>query len=255
MDEIAHIVDGLKLPPQQVIVSPIHVGSGQVRCAHGILPVPAPATAHLLRGVPIYGGEVYGKLCTPTGAALLTHFATSFGEIPVMRTQAIGYGMGKKNFDRANCVRALMGETEEHSETVTKLSCNLDDMTGEDNAFAMERLFDGGALEVYTVPVGMKKSRPGTLLCVLCSESEKEAIVRLIFRHTTTLGIRETTYQRHTLTRAIVPVETPFGPVRQKQSYGYEVTRAKFEFEDIAQIAKENNLSLLDVRARIERQN
>jgi hypothetical protein len=241
-----------KLAPQQVVVSPIHVGSGHVKCAHGILPVPAPATAYILRDVPIYGGGLKGELCTPTGAALLKHFATRFGEMPVMRVQTIGYGMGKKDFEAANCVRALLGETEECGDTVAKLSCNLDDMTAEDIGFAMERFFEAGALEVYTVPVGMKKSRPGVLLCVMCRESEKDNLVRLMFRHTTTLGVREDISRRYTLERSVVTLETSAGPVHQKLSQGYETTRAKYEFEDLAKIAREKGLSLAEVKKMIE---
>ena len=144
-----------ELKPEQVIVSPIHVGSGQVRCAHGILPVPAPATAYLLRDVPIYGGAVKGELCTPTGAALLKHFATRFGEMPPMRTERIGYGMGKKEFEAANCVRALLGETADRVDDVVELACNVDDMTAGELGFAMEQLFAAGAREVFTVPIGM----------------------------------------------------------------------------------------------------
>lgn len=243
-----------KLAPQQVIVSPIHVGSGHVKCAHGILPVPAPATAYILRDMPIYGGGLKGELCTPTGAALLKHFAMRFGEMPVMRVQAIGYGMGKKDFEAANCVRALLGETEECGDTVAKLSCNLDDMTAEDIGFAMERFFEAGALEVYTVPVGMKKSRPGILLCVICRESEKDNLVRLIFRHTTTLGVREDISRRYTLERSVVTLETAAGPVHQKLSQGYETARAKYEFEDLAKIAREKGLSLAEVKKLIEGQ-
>ena len=241
-----------RLAPQQVVVSPIHVGSGHVRCAHGILPVPAPATAYILRDVPIYGGGVKGELCTPTGAAILKHFATRFGEMPVMRTQAIGYGMGKKDFEAANCVRALLGETVESGDMVAELSCNLDDMTAEAIGFAMERFFEAGALEVYTVPVGMKKCRPGVLLCVMCHEAKKNKMVRLIFRHTTTLGVRESSCRRYTLERSVTTLETSVGPVRQKLSQGYEVTRAKYEFEDLAKIAREKDLSLAEVKKLIE---
>ena len=144
-----------KLSPDEVVVSPVHVGSGQVRCAHGILPVPAPATAYILRDVPIYGGKIRGELCTPTGAALLKHFATRFGDMPIIRTETIGYGMGRKDFEAANCVRATLGETGNPSDTIVELSCNVDDMTAEAVGFAMERFFESGALEVYTVPIGM----------------------------------------------------------------------------------------------------
>ena len=146
-----------RLSPDEVVVSPVHTGSGQVRCAHGILPVPAPATAHILQGVPVYGGSIRGELCTPTGAALLKYFAGRFGEMPVLKPFAIGYGMGRKDFEAANCIRAILGETDVPEDEICELSCNVDDMTGEAIGFATERLFAAGALDVYTVPVGMKK--------------------------------------------------------------------------------------------------
>ena len=178
-----------ELAADQVIASPVHVGGGTVRCAHGVLPVPAPATAYLLRDVPIYGGAIQGELCTPTGAALLRHFVTRFGDMPVMTLGSVGYGMGQKEFPRANCLRAMLGETAAESGDVVELACNLDDMTGEGIAFAMERLLAAGALDVYTLPIGMKKSRPGVMLCVLCREEQREDMVRLLLRHTTTLGV------------------------------------------------------------------
>jgi len=241
-----------RLAPDEVVVSPIHVGSGHVWCAHGILPVPAPATAHILKDVPIYGGRIQGELCTPTGAALLKYFATRFGHMPVMKTQAIGYGMGKKDFEAANCVRAILGETEDQTDMVLELSCNVDDMTAEQIAFAMERLFDGGALDVYTIPIGMKKSRPGTLIRVMCHEQDREKLVSLIFKHTTTIGVRETKTQRYVLDRSVETLETPYGTVRRKDSRGYGVSRSKYEFEDLARIAKENCLNLKDTVAAIE---
>ncbi|MBR3058870.1 MAG: nickel pincer cofactor biosynthesis protein LarC [Clostridiales bacterium] len=251
------------IKPDEVVVSPIHVGSGQVRCAHGILPVPAPATAYILKGVPTYGGNINGELCTPTGAALLKHFATRFGPMPKMITKSIGYGMGKKDFPQANCVRAMLGESfsdnSAHEETPSKvlddsvieLSCNVDDMTAEAIGFAMERLFEAGANEVYTVPAGMKKSRPGILLRVLCRPEEKEKMVRLLFQHTTTIGIRELVFSRYVLDRKVETIDTSFGPVRRKVSSGYGVTRTKFEYEDIARIAREKGLSLAEVEKKI----
>ena len=240
-----------RLAPGEVIASPVHTGSGQVRCAHGILPVPAPATAYLLRGVPIYGGTVQGELCTPTGAALLKHFVTRFGDMPVMRVSAIGYGCGKKDFEAANCVRALLGETENAAGSVLNLSCNLDDMTAEAVSFAMERLFDAGALEVYTLSAGMKKSRSGLLLRVICRPQDRETIVQTIFRHTSTIGIRESVNRRYVLEREIQTVDTAYGPVRKKISQGFSVTRTKYEYEDLARIAREQNLSLKEAEALV----
>lgn len=241
-----------RLAPERVIASPVHVGCGSVRCAHGILPVPAPATALLLKHVPIYSGEVQGELCTPTGAALLVRFADSFGPMPVMRVGAIGYGMGKKDFPRANCVRALLGETEETGDAVAELRCDLDDMTGEALGFAMERLLEAGALDVFTAPVGMKKSRPGVELTVLCRPEDREAMVELIFRHTTTLGVRETMCRRYTLRRRVETADTPWGPVGKKISQGYGVTREKLEYEDLARIARQEGVPLARAAALAE---
>lgn len=243
-----------RIAPDQVIASPVHVGSGQVRCAHGILPVPAPATAHILRDVPIYGGGIKGELCTPTGAALLKHFAARFGDMPVMKISAIGYGMGKKDFPAANCVRALLGETENAGDRIIELNCNVDDMTGEAVGFAMDALFTAGALEVYTVPIGMKKSRPGTLICVMCRESDREEMVRQLFRHTTTIGIRENVYKRYTLERSLETVQTGYGEIRKKISRGYGVIREKYEYEDLARAARENDIAVSQVMAEIRRE-
>lgn len=242
-----------RLSVDEVVVSPVHVGSGQVRCAHGILPVPAPATAYILRDVPVYGGSVRGELCTPTGAALLKHFAARFGNMPMMKVQGIGYGMGKKDFDAANCVRVMLGETADKADEICELGCNVDDMTGEAVGFAMDRLFEAGALDVYTVPIGMKKSRPGTLIKVMCHESDKEKIIETVFKYTTTIGIRENMMKRHVLDRHIETVETEHGPVRCKLSTGYGVTRKKYEYDDIARIAKENNISLEQARSILEK--
>lgn len=255
-DAIADIVSVCmlmdKLSPDEVVVSPVHVGSGHVKCAHGILPVPAPATAFILKDVPIYGGGVKGELCTPTGAALLKHFATRFGDMPMMKVQSVGYGMGKKDFSAANCVRAMLGECEGVENTVLELSCNVDDMTAEEVGFAMERLFEGGAHEVYTIPIGMKKSRLGTLIRVICTEENKEQIIALIFKHTTTIGIRETATKRYVLDRQIETLDTPYGKVRRKDSSGYGTTRSKYEYEDLSNIAKERNISLEEARKLVE---
>lgn len=240
-----------RLDPDKIIVPPIHVGSGQVCCAHGILPVPAPATAYLLRDIPIYGSSISGELCTPTGAALLKHFATEFGDMPVMKVSAIGYGMGKKDFPRANCVRALLGETADPSDRIVELCCNVDDMTGEAIGFALEQLLAQGALDAFTVPIGMKKSRPGVLITVLCREDQKEVMVRLLLKHTTTLGVREFPCQRYTLNRTVKTVDTPFGPVRKKVSSGYGVLKEKYEYDDLAKIAREQNLSLSELLGKL----
>ncbi len=256
MDAVADIIAVCllmkEIAPDEVVVSPVHVGSGQVECAHGILPVPAPATAFILKGVPIYGGKIKGELCTPTGAALLKYYATRFGDMPAMKVQSIGYGMGRKDFDAANCVRALLGETSDRTDTVSELSCNVDDMTAEEVGFAMDRFFEGGANEVYTVPVGMKKDRPGTLIRVMCDPENVEGMVKLIYKYTTTIGVRETITRRFILDRKIETEKTEYGDVRVKSSSGYGVTRKKYEYDDVARIAKEKNMSIAEVRKLIE---
>ena len=237
-----------KLQPSKILASPIHVGSGTVRCAHGILPVPAPATQELLKGLPIYSGEIKGELCTPTGAALLKHFVHDFVPMPAMVPTAVGYGMGKKDFPIANCVRAILGEENSQGEDIYELSCNLDDMTPEDIAFAMDILLEKGALDVYTTSIGMKKSRPGVMLSVLCKAEMKEEMYTLLFTHTTTLGIREQSFRRAVLKRESISVETEFGHIRCKISKGYGVEKRKYESDDLCRIAKETNLSLSEIR-------
>lgn len=241
-----------RLSPNEVVVSPIHVGSGQVKCAHGILPVPAPATAYILKDVPIYGGSIRGELCTPTGAALLKHFATRFGNMPVMKTQTIGYGMGKKDFEAANCVRVMFGETENSEDEVCEFSCNVDDMTGEAVGFAMEKFFEAGALDVYTTPIGMKKCRPGVLIRVMCRENDKETILQTIFKHTTTIGVRENKMRRYVLDRHIEMIETAYGTVHCKVSSGYGIERRKYEYEDLNCIAQEHNISLESILSKVK---
>ena len=214
--------------------------------------VTAPATAFILQGVPTYGGGVKGELCTPTGAALLKHFVKRFGDMPVMKTHAIGYGMGKKDFESANCVRAMFGEGENKTDTVIELSCNVDDMTAEEIGFAMDRLFEGGANEVFTIPIGMKKSRPGTLIRVMCKEQDREKMLHLIFKHTSTIGVREMPTHRYILDRWIETEETPYGEVRRKISSGYGVSREKYEYDDLAKIASEQALSIEEVKNLLE---
>ena len=257
MDAIADVVGVCllmeSLSPDQVLASPVHTGSGFVRCAHGILPVPAPATALILEGIPTFGGQVKGELCTPTGAALLKHFVSGFGNRPVMATAKIGYGMGKKDFDQANCVRAFLGESEGKRETAVKLECNLDDMTGEEIGFAMEQLFAAGALDVYTQPIGMKKSRPGILLSVICRTEDADSLAGTVMKYTTTLGIRRQDLTRYVLNRKIETVDTVYGKVRVKYASGMGVEKSKAEYDDISALAKEHSLSMNDIREAVRR--
>lgn len=227
-----------KLSPDKVIVSPVNTGFGTVRCAHGVLPVPAPATALLLKGIPCYQGKIEGELLTPTGAALLKYFGTEFNVMPVMIFEKTGVGMGTKEFEQVNCVRIFMGESEDGSkDSVIELQCNLDDMTGEEIGYAAEVLMNEGALDVFTTPIGMKKSRPGILLTVLVRPEDKERFARLVFENTTTIGIRYTLKERFILNRKTEEVSTRFGKARIKISEGYGTVKAKPEYEDTAGIA------------------
>lgn len=231
------------LAPDQICASPVHVGSGTVRCAHGVMPVPAPATANLLKGVPIYGGTIQGELCTPTGAALLKTFVQSFGPMLVMETEQVGCGVGTKEFEQANCVRAFLGESREGTVgEITELVCNIDDMTPEALAFACARLLEAGALDVYTTPGTMKKSRPGWVLTVLCAPDRERELVREIFTQTATNGLRARKCGKYFLTPGAGQVQTQWGPVGVKLARGYGVTHAKPEFEDAAALARANGL-------------
>lgn len=251
MDAVADVVgvclliDMLK--PDKIIASNVNVGSGHVHCAHGILPVPAPATAFILKDVPIYSGHIRSELCTPTGAALLKHFVSEFSDMPVMRVSKTGYGCGKKDFEQANCVRAFFGSMDAALDFVVELICNIDDMTAEQMGYTTEVLLKAGALDVFTVSAGMKKSRPGTVLNVACREADRDEMLRLIFRHTTTIGVREYVSRRYVLNRRIERRNTPYGPVRLKVSEGYGVVRNKWEYEDIVRIADEQGSSIEEV--------
>ena len=251
MDAIADIVGVCmlidKLAPDRILVSPVNVGSGHVRCSHGVLPVPTPATADLLKGIPTYSDGVKGELCTPTGAALLKHFADGFENMPLMNVCALGYGMGSKDFEKLNCVRAFLGESIDKSEKISELSCNLDDMTPETVAYAQKLLLKEGALDVYITPVVMKKNRAGIVLTCLCSGGTKEKMISLIFKHTTTLGIREHKSKRYVLRRDLSEIQTKFGPVGVKTASGFGVEKTKYEYEDISRIAGENDITLQEV--------
>lgn len=257
MDAIADVVGNCILfemiGAERIYVSPVAVGNGMVKCAHGILPVPAPATAYLLQGIPTYSGRMQGELCTPTGAALLKHFGNVFDVQPSMKTEKIGYGMGNKDFEAANCVRAFLGEMEEDGE-VCELKCNIDDITGESIGYAFDILFKEGALDVYVTSVSTKKNRPGYVFTCMCKTSDKEKFVSLMFKHLSTLGIREYVCPRHCLHRSVEILETSLGQVHVKKSYGYNVKKEKMEYEDLARIAREKDLSIEEVTMIIKKE-
>ena len=249
------------LGPDEILASPVCTGYGEVRCAHGIMPVPAPATAVLLEGIPMYAGDIRSELCTPTGAALLKFFVREFTNMPMMKISCTGYGCGMKDFPRANCVRTMIGErvdTESPGREkgisrsgVVELSTNIDDMTGEALGHAAEILRKAGALEVYITPVYMKKNRPGNVLTVLCRAEDEEALSALFFKHTTTWGIRRRNVERRYMDTMIESVDTEFGSVRFKVGTGYGVTKSKPEYEDVARIAELRKISIAEILGRI----
>lgn len=236
------------LQVEKVFVSPINVGKGHVHCAHGIVPVPAPATTKLLLGVPIYSSDIQGELCTPTGAVLLTYFADSYGQMPTMITEKCGYGIGKKSFQTANCVRAFIGYDETTSKAkepvdeITELCCNLDDMTPEALGFACEELMTAGALDVYITPIQMKKGRCGMLLTLLCKKSQINKMAKHLFIHTLTNGIRIKKCEKLYLKPGKEMVSTRYGDIAVKTAKGYGVYRKKPEYEDVAKIARDRQL-------------
>ena len=240
---VSYLMDKLAL--SEIITSPIHVGSGSVKCAHGILPVPAPATAYILKGVPTYSSDIKGELCTPTGAALLKHFTSSFGQMPVMNVSSIGYGMGNKDFERANCVRVMLERDEDNlSDTIIELMCQVDDMTGEEIGFALDAILSSGAVDVYSTNISMKKNRPGVLMTVLVRQNNLDEVVKAIFAHTTTLGIRKIEKSRYILKREIIEKDG----IRYKISSGYGAQRRKAEYDDLVSKAKKEGKSLLEIK-------
>ena len=225
-----------------ITASPIHVGAGSVQCEHGILPVPAPAAAEILKGIPIYGGNIIGELCTPTGAALLKHFVRRFGEMPPMTIVKIGCGMGAKDFKAANCIRAFLCEDETSDggsgDDIHELTCNLDDMTPEAIGAAFEILLDNGALDVYATPIMMKKNRPAVMLSCLCDQESRDKLTRLMLDHTTTLGVRISSHRRSILTRSVEIASTEYGEIRVKRAYGFGAMKLKPEYADVLEASK-----------------
>jgi len=234
-----------------ITASPVNTGSGSVLCEHGILPIPAPAAAEILKGIPIYGGQIDGELCTPTGAALLKHFAKSFGEMPPMIVVKIGYGMGSKDFEAANCLRAFLSEGEAPDggsrDVVYEITCNLDDMTPEAIGAVFELLIENGALDVYTVPIMMKKCRPAVMLCCLCTQDKRDKLARLMLEHTSTFGVRLSTHHREVLNRTVETVATQYGDIRVKHSRGSGVGKYKPEYDDVLAAAKRHGVPFITV--------
>ncbi len=238
------------LAAEQITVSPINVGSGHADTAHGRLPIPAPATLALVTaaGAPIYSGDGEIELLTPTGAVILTSIASAYGALPAMRPSAHGYGAGSANLSIPNVLRLIVGTTDTaaHSDSVVVLETNLDDASGEMLGFAAERCLTAGALDVWMVPIQMKKFRPGTALHVICNPDQAADLEDVIFSETGTLGIRRRLVERRILERTVATVETAFGPIRVKFA-GADAGLAAPEYEDVRQAALAHKRPLAEV--------
>jgi uncharacterized protein (TIGR00299 family) protein len=239
----------------RVTASPLNVGSGTISSSHGLYPVPAPATTHLLKDVPIYSGPQNTELVTPTGALLISDFAESYGGVPAMRVQRVGYGAGSRDFPQSpNVLRVLIGEDERTStsslQTVTVIETEIDDMNPQIFGLLIDTLMAAGALDVFYTPVQMKKNRPGTLLSILAPPEVREQLTSIVFRETTTIGVRFTEAKRECLDRETITVTTEFGPVTVKVARrNGEIVNASPEFEDCARIAAERGRPVKDVQA------
>jgi uncharacterized protein (TIGR00299 family) protein len=265
LDSIADIVGGAVgldlLGVEKFTSTPVPTGSGTVKCAHGIMPVPTPGTAELLKGVPLAPSTIKTELTTPTGAAILTTVVSEYTATPAMTIERIGHGSGTKDFlEQPNILRLMVGtanpdrKVEGETDTVAVLETNLDDISPEIVGFAIERLFAAGALDVFAMPIQMKKHRPGVLLSVICEPGKARELEAILFRETGTFGVRRTTATRAKLQREAVTVQTPWGPVNAKRGWrsdGFEVLTP--EFEDCARVAREHNIPLRDVYAALKK--
>ena len=257
VDVVGVLIGFELLGVDRVVCSPLPLARGFVDAAHGRMPLPAPATAALLEGVPVTGAEVTGELVTPTGAALVTALAAEFGPLPAMELTGTGYGAGNADRSIPNVVRLLVGRAREGSgvredevaaERLFMIETNIDDMNPEWYDYAGAALFGAGALEVFTQPAAMKKNRPATLLSVLCRPADRAALRRILFRETTTIGVREYPVQRYALERSAVTVETSFGPIRVKLVHGAGVERRWTpEYDDCRRAAEAGAVPLQEV--------
>jgi pyridinium-3,5-bisthiocarboxylic acid mononucleotide nickel chelatase len=259
IDSIVDIVgacvglDALKI--ERVISSPLHVGSGTFKCAHGTYPVPGPATAQLLQGVPIYSKEIEGELVTPTGAAIISTFASSYGPIPMMQIERIGYGAGTRTYPKfPNVLRAIIGQLQEDADqtptTVAVIEANIDDLNAQIFGHLMEKALTEGALDIFYTPVQMKKNRPGVLVTVLCKPEDRDRMIDIVFKETTTLGVRYRSEQREILQREHVTVETKYGPINIKISRARDGSVVNYapEFDDCRAAADLHKVAIRDVQ-------
>ena len=235
---------------EKIISSPVHVGYGTFTCAHGTYPIPGPAATEILRGVPIYAKEIEGELVTPTGAAIVATLASEFSKMPMMRVEKVGYGAGTRTYEKfPNVLRAVIGELEiEDStpDTISVIEANIDDLSPQIFGHLMEQVLAAGALDIFYTPVQMKKNRPGILLTLLCAVEDREKFIAMIFKETTTLGVRHRDEKRVILRREFVTVETEFGAIKIKiaRSDSGEIINAAPEFDDCLSAARTHKTSV-----------
>lgn len=256
IDVVGAVAGLFLLEIDEVYCSPLHVGAGTITCEHGILPVPAPATLELVRGVPIYSTGVHGELLTPTGAAILTTLSKGFGSMPALTTEALGYGAGSADFEIPNLLRMVIGNTDNTDgfdcDQVAVIETAIDDMNPQIYDYVMEKVLDLGALDIYLKPVQMKKNRPGIILSILCKPDEVQKFSRFLLRETTSIGLRWRFENRIKLKREIWEVATSFGTVRVKKAETREGTINFLpEYEDCKKIALQKNIPLKTVMARV----
>jgi uncharacterized protein (TIGR00299 family) protein len=257
LDSIIDIVGAVyameSLGVDRVVASPLNVGSGTIRSAHGLYPVPAPATLRLLHGAPVYSGPQQAEMVTPTGALLVAGYAAEFGRMPAMTVRAVGYGAGSRDFpDTPNVLRVVIGEADANasSASVVVIEADIDDMNPQIFGVVMDTLLAQGALDVYYTPIQMKKNRPGVLLTVVAPPEARERLTATVFRETTTIGVRYREMARECLDRDEVTVQTPFGGVRVKVARrNGEILNAAPEFDDCARIARERSIPVKEVQA------
>jgi pyridinium-3,5-bisthiocarboxylic acid mononucleotide nickel chelatase len=257
IDVIGAMIGFELLGIEKFLSSPLRVGFGTITVAHGLMPVPAPATAELVKGLPVYAGEMEGEFVTPTGAAIIATLCAGYGAMPMMEIQRIAYGAGTrdpKGFP--NALRMVFGDIEEvgqpleEAQTVVVIETNIDDMNPQAYGYVMDKAFASGALDVFVTPIQMKKDRPAVMLTTLCETKDFEALVSLILSETTTLGVRYYEAKRRTLARQIEEVATAYGPIRVKVArIGTRTLHFQPEFEDCAKIAEKTGISLIEIQS------
>ncbi len=252
VDVVAALICMEDLKIKKVYASPLHLGEGFVHCAHGLLPVPAPAVLEILKGIPVYTTGLRSELVTPTGAAVISNLTEYFGPIPEMVVEAVGYGLGDKNLEIPNMLRIIRAR-QSSLEHLWILECNIDDMNTQYYSYLFPLLMERGALDVYLTPLMMKKNRPGNCLKVLCEEGFIDELEEILWRETSTLGVRRLQVQRRILERELVSVPTRWGPVTIKIAY-HNGRLLKFapEYEDLSRIAREADLPLREIHAQVQ---